>query len=67
MVMKAQIRIGEVCISIEGDEEYVSTIASLLQNNIPDSIILKHPVQLHAVYNGNVVHVNHERIFLLLI
>ena len=48
-------------ISIEGDEEYVSTIASLLQNNIPDSIILKHPVQLHAVYNGNVVHVNHEK------
>ncbi|MCG3221422.1 MAG: ribonuclease E/G [Candidatus Heimdallarchaeota archaeon] len=48
-------------ISIEGDEEYVSAIAALLHNNIPDSIILQHPVQLHAVYNGNVVHVNHEK------
>jgi hypothetical protein len=48
-------------ISIEGDEEYVSTIASLLHSNIPDSIILQHPVQLHAVYNGKVVHVNNEK------
>jgi hypothetical protein len=48
-------------ISIEGDEEFVSAIANLFHKNIPDSIILQHPVQLHAVYNGKVVHVNHEK------
>jgi hypothetical protein len=48
-------------ISIEGDEEYVSAIAALLHKNIPDAIVLQHPVQLHAVYNGKVVHVNHDK------
>lgn len=47
--------------SIEGEEEYVSSITSLLLDKIPNSIILQHPVQLHAVYNGKVVHVNHEK------
>lgn len=47
--------------SIEGEEEYVSAITSLLLEKIPNSIRLQHPVQLHAVYNGKVVHVNHEK------
>ncbi len=48
-------------ISIEGEEEYVSSITSLLLEKVPNSINLQHPVQLHAVYNGKVVHVNHEK------
>jgi hypothetical protein len=48
-------------VSIEGEEEYVSSITSLLLEKIPNSIRLQHPVQLHAVYNGKVVHVNHEK------
>ncbi len=48
-------------VSIEGEEEYVSSITSLLLEKIPNSISLQHPVQLHAVYNGKVVHVNHEK------
>ncbi len=48
-------------ISIEGDEEYVSLISTLFHKNIPNSIVLKHPVQLHAVYNGKVVHINNEK------
>ena len=48
-------------VSIEGEEEYVSSITSLLLEKIPDSIRLQHPVQLHAVYNGKVVHVNYEK------
>ena len=48
-------------ISLEGDEEYVSSITELLHKQLPNSIILQHPVQLHAVYNGKVVHVNNEK------
>ena len=48
-------------ISIEGDEEYVLAITNLLIKEVPNSIILKHPVQLHAVYNGKVIHVNPEK------
>ena len=48
-------------ISIEGEEDYVSSITSLILEKIPNSISLQHPVQLHAVYNGKVVHVNHEK------
>ncbi|MHA1419930.1 MAG: ribonuclease E/G [Candidatus Heimdallarchaeaceae archaeon] len=48
-------------ISIEGEEDYVSSITSLILEKIPNSINLQHPVQLHAVYNGKVVHVNHEK------
>ncbi len=48
-------------ISLEGDEEYVSSITGLLLKQLPNSIILQHPVQLHAVYNGKVVHVNNEK------
>ncbi|MBY8999387.1 MAG: ribonuclease E/G [Candidatus Heimdallarchaeota archaeon] len=48
-------------VSIEGDEEYISAITSLLLENIPNSLSLKHPVQLHAVYNGKIVHVNYEK------
>jgi hypothetical protein len=53
--------LGGYGISIEGDEEYVSSITSLFHKQIPNSIILQHPVQLHAVYNGKVVHVNNEK------
>jgi hypothetical protein len=48
-------------ISMEGDEEYVSAITNLLHKHFPSSIVLQHPVQLHAVYNGTIVHVNHEK------
>ncbi len=48
-------------ISIEADEEYVEKITSQLHNKVPNSIILKHPIQLHAVYNGQIVHVNSEK------
>ncbi|MCK4895557.1 MAG: ribonuclease E/G [Candidatus Heimdallarchaeota archaeon] len=48
-------------VSIEGEEEYVSSITSLLLEKVPNSIRLQHPVQLHAVYNGKVVHVNYEK------
>lgn len=48
-------------VSIEGEEEYVSSITSLLLEKMPNSIRLQHPVQLHAVYNGKVVHVNYEK------
>ena len=48
-------------ISIEGEEEYISAITSLLLENVPNSISLQHPVQLHAVYNGKIVHVNYEK------
>ncbi|GAF88883.1 unnamed protein product, partial [marine sediment metagenome] len=53
--------LGGYGISIEGDEEYVSSITSLFHKQIPNSIILQHPVQIHAVYNGKVVHVNNEK------
>ncbi|MCK5140804.1 MAG: ribonuclease E/G [Candidatus Heimdallarchaeota archaeon] len=48
-------------VSIEGEEEYVSSITSLLLEKMPNAIRLQHPVQLHAVYNGKVVHVNYEK------
>ncbi|MHA1708049.1 MAG: ribonuclease E/G [Candidatus Heimdallarchaeaceae archaeon] len=48
-------------ISIEGDEEYVSAITNILQKKIPNIICLQHPVQLHAIYNGKIIHVNHEK------
>lgn len=48
-------------VSIEGEEEYVSSITSLLLEKMPNSIRLQHPVQLHAVYNGKVIHVNYEK------
>ncbi len=53
--------LGGYGVSIEGEEEYVSAITALLHKKIPDSIILQHPVQLHAVYNGKVVHINNEK------
>ncbi len=53
--------LGGYGISIEGDEEYVSSITSLFHKQIPNSIVLQHPVQIHAVYNGKVVHVNNEK------
>lgn len=48
-------------ISLEADEEYVSEIVSLIQDTIPHVITIQHPVQLHAVYNGTVVHVNDQK------
>ncbi|MCG3258661.1 MAG: ribonuclease E/G [Candidatus Heimdallarchaeota archaeon] len=53
--------LGGYGISVEGDEEYVSSITALFHKQIPNSIILQHPIQLHAVYNGKVVHVNSEK------
>ncbi|MCG3215775.1 MAG: ribonuclease E/G [Candidatus Heimdallarchaeota archaeon] len=53
--------LGGYGISLEGDEEYVSSITELLHKHLPNSIILQHPVQLHAVYNGKIVHVNNEK------
>ncbi|MCE7741353.1 MAG: hypothetical protein GOP50_02740 [Candidatus Heimdallarchaeota archaeon] len=59
--LEIQDILGGYGISIEGEEEYVSAITALLHKTIPDSIILQHPVQLHAVYNGKVVHINNEK------
>ena len=59
--LEIQDILGGYGISIEGDEEYVTSLTSLLHKKIPDSIILQHPVQLHAVYNGKVVHINNEK------
>ncbi|MHA1199242.1 MAG: ribonuclease E/G, partial [Candidatus Heimdallarchaeaceae archaeon] len=59
--LEIQDILGGYGISIEGEEEYVSAITTLLHKTIPDLIILQHPVQLHAVYNGKVVHINNEK------
>ncbi len=59
--LEIQDILGGYGISIEGEEEYVSTLTTLLHKEIPDSIVLQHPVQLHAVYNGKVVHINNEK------
>ncbi|MHA1687023.1 MAG: ribonuclease E/G [Candidatus Heimdallarchaeaceae archaeon] len=53
--------LGGYGISIEADDEYVRSITSLLQEKLPNALILQHPVQLHAVYNGKVVHVNPQK------
>lgn len=59
--LEIQDILGGYGISIEGEEEYVSALTDLLHKKLPDSIILQHPVQLHAVYNGKVVHINNEK------
>lgn len=59
--LEIQDILGGYGIAVEGEEEYVSDLTALLHNKIPDSIILQHPVQLHAVYNGKVIHINNEK------
>jgi len=59
--LEIQDILGGYGISIEGEEEYVSSLTALLHKKIPDSIVLQHPVQLHAVYNGKVIHINNEK------
>lgn len=53
--------LGGYGIKIEGDEEYVEEIISNIFDKIPNSIVLLHPVQLHAIYNGEIIHVNFEK------
>jgi len=53
--------LGGYGVKIEGDEEYVEEIISTIFDLMPSSIVLLHPVQLHAIYNGQVVHVNYEK------
>jgi len=53
--------LGGYGISIEAEEEHVSALVSLFQEKLSDSIIIRHPVQLHAIYNGRIVHVNYQK------
>ncbi len=53
--------LGGYGIKVEGDEEYVDEIINSISDNVPTAIILVHPVQLHAIYHGQVVHVNYDK------
>ncbi len=53
--------LGGYGVSIEAEEEYVDAIMGVFVEKIPDVIVMQHPIQIHATYNGRIVHVNYDK------
>ncbi|MHA1912310.1 MAG: ribonuclease E/G [Candidatus Kariarchaeaceae archaeon] len=50
-------------IQIHGNPDAVKVLEEIMFDNFSDAIIRRQPIQLHAIYQGRVVHYNHHKQF----